>query len=839
MYRLFSSGKLLCSCTLVLLALFCFPMIHAQSVQTPTQFLGYPLGSKFTPHYKIVNYFHSVAQAKSDVVKLEKYGETYEGRELLLTYISSPENLKNLEAIRQNNLAVASTNPGSAAADAPVIVWLSYNVHGNEASSSEAAMQTLFALVDPANSQTKEWLRNTVVIIDPCLNPDGRDRYANWYNSVVGKSLDVHSQSREHSEPWPGGRTNHYNFDLNRDWAWQTQVESQQRLLKYNQWLPQVHVDFHEQSFNQPYYFAPAAEPFHEVITPWQREFQTSIGRNNAKYFDANGWLYFTRERFDLFYPSYGDTYPTYNGSIGMTFEQGGGGRAGLGVITQNGDTLTLLDRLTHHYTTGLSTIEVASQNRARLINEFRKFFDDSRAGKGNANKTYVITTNNRDKLAGVEDVLQKNGIAYGLLSSPSFKGLNYRTGREERAEVKRYHLAISTAQPRSVMAKVLLEQSSALVDSLTYDITAWSLPFAHDVDAYAVKDNLPMRKVDSIVAQKPVSASTYGYLVNYQSFQGAKFLSRLLSNNIKVRFSEKPFTYRGKAYERGTLIILNKGNIPKLQEVLNKMVEGSFVQLEPIESGFMDKGPDVGSSDVRFIRAPKVAMLTGEQVSSLSAGEIWHLFEQSLEYPLTLINAADLGRASLRDFTVLIVPDGTYRTLTDKVTTDKLKEFVRTGGKIIALEQAVKQLAGGDWDIKAREDKEEEKTDYGLLRQYENRERDLATGSIPGAIYRVQLDNTHPLAFGYPETYYTLKQDAAAYEFIKQGWNVGYLKKDNYISGFAGVKVKNKLKDALVFGVQELGTGSVVYLADDPLFRLFWENGKLLFCNAVFLVGQ
>ena len=813
-----------------------------QTLQSPEQFLGYPLGSRYTPHYKIVSYFKAVAQARPDIMRVEKYGETYEGRELLLTYIASPENFKNMESIRLNNLRLAGLTKDKAAPvtlDAPAIVWLSYNVHGNETSSSEAAMMTLYSLADPNNSRSKAWLNNTVVIIDPCLNPDGRDRYVNWFTSVAGKDANPLPQAREHSEPWPGGRSNHYNFDLNRDWAWQTQVETQQRIKKYNQWMPHVHVDFHEQSVNAPYYFAPAAEPFHEVITPWQRSFQTAIGKNNAKYFDEKGWLYFTKERFDLFYPSYGDTYPTYNGAIGMTFEQGGNSRAGLTVLTDNGDTLTLLDRLTHHYTTGLSTIETASGSAAQVVTEFKKFFDDSRTGKGNVNKAYIVTTDNRDKLSSVEDVLSKNGIEYGLMSSTNFKGTNYRTGKEETGKLKKYHLAISTAQPRSVMARVLLEPSSNLSDSNTYDITAWSLPFAHDVDAYAVKDAISIKNVDSIVAQKPFAPSTYGYLVKYQSFQGARLLASLLKHNVKVRFAEKPFTYQGKAYDRGTLIVLRSGNVPDLHNVISKLAQGTFAEVDPLSTGFMEKGPDVGSQDVRFIKMPKVALVTGEQTSSLAAGEIWHLFDQALDFPLTLINARDLGRVSLNPFNVFIVPNGMYANLFDRNTSDKLKEFVRGGGKLIAMENALEQMAGGDWELKMKETKTEDKSDYAALKKYDNRERDQLPESIPGAIYRVDLDNTHPLAFGYPEHYYTLKQDATVYEYLKSGWNVGVLKKDNYVTGFAGSQVKNKLKDTMEFGVKEMGSGSIVLFADDPLFRLFWENGKLLFCNAVFLVGQ
>ncbi|HYM94411.1 MAG TPA: M14 family zinc carboxypeptidase [Chitinophagaceae bacterium] len=287
------------------LLLFVIAAAKAQ-LKSPEEFLGYKIGSHYTPHWKIVSYFNYVASNAPATVKLQQYGETNEGRPLILAFLSSPENMQRLENIRINNLRLANLAKDKKIAaiedNAPAIVWLSYNVHGNEASSSEAAMLVLYALADSSNTQTKEWLKNTVVVIDPCLNPDGRDRYVNWFNSIAGKNYNPQLTAREHREPWPGGRTNHYNFDLNRDWAWQTQKESQQRMKVYRQWLPQIHVDYHEQSVNAPYYFAPAAQPFHDVISQWQRDFQVTIGKNNAKYFDANDWLFYTKEEFDIFY---------------------------------------------------------------------------------------------------------------------------------------------------------------------------------------------------------------------------------------------------------------------------------------------------------------------------------------------------------------------------------------------------------------------------------------------------------------------------------------------------------------------------------------------------------
>jgi hypothetical protein len=381
----------------LLVLMGCFYAAGAQKLQSPSEFLGYQLGTRFTYHYRILEYFKYVAQASKNV-KLQSYGTTTEGRPLMVAFIGSAENINRLETVRKYNRSLTGLDKSAPIADPPVVVWLSYNVHGNEPASAEAAMQTLYDVVNPANARISSWLKNTLVVIDPCLNPDGREHYINYYNQVGGSVPDINPISREHAEPWPGGRTNHYYFDLNRDWAWQVQKESQERVGLYNQWLPQVHVDFHEQDYNSPYYFAPAAEPFHRLITPWQREFQTIIGKNNAKYFDQSGWMYFTREEFDLLYPSYGDTYPLYNGAIGMTYEQGGI-NGGLAILTQNGDTLTLADRIAHHASNGLSTIETASRYAPKLLTEYQKFFNDSRTNPPGEYKTYVIKNDNPDKM--------------------------------------------------------------------------------------------------------------------------------------------------------------------------------------------------------------------------------------------------------------------------------------------------------------------------------------------------------------------------------------------------------------------------------------------------------
>ncbi|MBC7828401.1 MAG: zinc carboxypeptidase [Chitinophagaceae bacterium] len=840
--------------TLFFLIFLIISVIAHSQPQSPDQFLGYKLGSRYTPHFQVVNYFKYIAASVTGMVKLEQYGETNEGRPLLLAYIASSENSSRFEAIRMNNLRLAGVALDKMAPDinGPAIIWLSYNVHGNETSSSEAAMLTIYELVNPANNRAKEWLKNTVVIIDPCINPDGRDRYVNWYNGVIGKNANPQPFVREHIEPWPGGRSNHYYFDLNRDWAWQTQVETQSRIVKYNQWLPHVHVDFHEQGYNAPYYFAPAAEPFHDVITAWQREFQTMIGRNNAKYFDENGWLYFTKERFDLFYPSYGDTYPTYKGAIGMTYEQGGSSRAGTAVINGDGDTLTLWDRLYHHYTTGIATIEITSLNANRVVQEFKKYFDKARSAPAGEYKAYVIKTDEGDKINRLKKLLDRNGIDWAYSNAAGLSGFNYFSSKIENFKAGVGDIVVNANQTHSNLLNVLFERNSRLSDSATYDITAWSIPYVYGLQTYGLDNYVTATsKTDPALLNDPSSSRVaYAYAIKWNGLHSARFLSELMKKGIKARYAEQPFYMKGKAFEKGTLLVTrtsNAGYNNILEKLVREAAQIAGIEYTPVETGFVDKGFDVGSDKVRIIKAPKVALIAGENISSLSMGEIWHFFDVQIQYPVNIVWVNDLNRNILKEIDVLIFPDGNYRYFIEKQMNDALKEWVISGGKIIAMENVVAQMARSEWGIKLKETddkkdskKDDKKEDYSTLKRYENRERDYIPNNNPGSIFKVELDNSHPLAFGYPDYYYTIKQDDNIYEFFKEGgWNVGFIKKNNFVTGFTGSKTKDKLKDGLLFGVQDMGRGSIIYLSDNPIFRSFWENGKLMFANAVFLVGQ
>ncbi len=800
----------------------------SQTLQSPSEFLGYELGSEFTRHHQVVEYYKYLAHIASDRVKLIEYGKTNERRPLIVAYISTAENIGDLESIRKEHIknTIGEGSPTKA------IVWLSYNVHGNESVSTEASMQTIYELLTSKAS----YLENTVVIMDPCINPDGRDRYVNWYNQFKNTPNNIDPNSKEHHEGWLNGRSNHYMFDLNRDWAWLTQIESQQRIKVFNQWLPHVHVDFHEQGVNNPYYFAPAAEPFHEVVTDFQRDFQVTIGKNHAKYFDANGWFYFTKEVFDLLYPSYGDTFPTYNGGIGMTYEQGGSGHAGLGVKTIIGDTLTLQDRIAHHLTTGLSTVEVASKNSERLNKEFKKFYRE----KNFKYKSYVMN-GDPDKIEAITSLLKSHEIKYGFAKEGLVKGHLYNSGKLGTLKTTSTSLVVSTNQAKGTLAQVLMEPNTKLSDSLTYDITAWSLPYAYGLESIASQtlvDSSPSgHGVSQPTPETIITEDNYAYVSDWTSMKDARFLTALIKENIRVRFAKNPFRVEGKKFDRGSLII-TKGdnkNHKDFVETLSRVAYNNKTLLTPANTGFVEKGNDFGSSYVPMITDTKIAMLSGEPTNTLEFGEIWHFFEQQLQYPLTILDTEYYDEVDINEYDVLILPNGWYSKFFNESRLEELKKFVSNGGKLIALEGAIKGIIG-EHGFKIKE-KEVKKDSTETILPYEEAEREDIKNAITGAIFKTKVDSTHPLAYGYGDEYFTIKLSDYAFENLDTG-TVVYLEKDTTpISGFAGSEAKKKIANTLIFGVEDLDKGQVIYMVDNPLFRGFWENGKLFFVNALFMV--
>lgn len=830
--------------------LFSFNVLSAQKLLSPEEFLPHKYGEQFTPHHLVVDYFKHVA-ANSPNVKFIEYGKTNESRPLIVCIVSSPENMARLESIRAENMA--RTNGTASVVKNPVaIVWYSMNVHGNEPASSETSMSLLYSMVDPNRADTKNFLKNTVLIIDPCVNPDGYSRYTHWYIGASEKNPDPDAEAREHREPWPGGRVNHYLFDLNRDWAWLTQIESQQRMKLFQQWMPQIVVDYHEMGYKQSYYFAPAAEPFHKFITPFQREMQKTIGKNNAKAFDAHGWLYFTKEEFDLFYPSYGDTYPTYNGGIGMTYEQGGIG-AGRLIQLDNGNYLSLKDRIAHHFATGIATLETASQNSAALCTNFEQFYKNNLAGNVGTYKTYIIpNTNNQASLTNFTDLLSKHNIAWGHPKvGKSVLAYNYNTGKEEIQTVKTSDWAISMSQSRATLAGILLNPDNVLSDSSTYDITAWSLPMAFGLNALATKEKFDV-ETDTFSLRKMALNNTrdsaYAYAINWQSLNDGKLVSALLNRGVKLRVNSAPIQLQGKTLQRGTIIALRNDNVDlggRFDREIAFNAGINKIDVTPIMSGFSDAGPDLGSGRVELLVRPSVALLQDDDVDNHSYGQLWHFFEQDLNMNVMQIKLSDFNRFKWSRFNVLCLTDGNYANL-DAGKIERIKQWVNEGGRLILIGDALhpfedkKGFELTKFASKKDKDAAEESENQNNLKKrfmhYDEFERDGLSDNNPGSIVSVKLDNSNPLAYGMTESYFSLKTSSDVYQPLKNCYNVGILNANGPSAGFVGARAKSALAGSMVFAVQNARSGSIIYMVDNPVYRAFWYNGKFLMCNALFM---
>ncbi len=767
-------------------------------------------------------------------MQLKTYGETAEKRPLIAAIISTPENIAKIEQLKKVHQDLLKD-------EKIAIVWMSYNVHGNESAGTEAALLTAYELL----TNKQEWLKNTVVILDPCINPDGRDRYVNWYYQMVGQHPNEARNTREHDEPWPSGRPNHYLFDLNRDWAWNTQIETQQRLKLYNEWLPHVHIDFHEQGINDPYYFAPAAEPYHEVISNWQRGFQNGLGKNHARYFDEKGWLYFTKEIFDLLYPSYGDTYPTYCGAVGMTYEQGGSGRAGLTVTGENGKQVTLRDRLIHHHTTGLSSVEYSHLQADKLIGEFREYV---------TNKTFkyksFVLEGNPEKMGELTQLLDAHEISYSFGKDGQIKGYDYVRQKEESWKLNDRHLIVSTMQKKGALVNVLFEPQTFLSDSLTYDITAWSLPYAYGLNALATEQLIEGQKRNTTEVVNALSPNAYGYLIPWNSVKSARLLVQLQQKNLLVREAELPFKLNGKEFDRGTLIVLRSDNPKGYDTTLAQLANELGIEITGTMTGMVEQGADFGSSYVKIIPKPRILLLCGETTSSLNVGEVWHFMDVGLDCPIDIVDASVFSTEELDRYTTFILPEGDFSHWKNDGTIAGISDWVRKGGKLIVIGAALSSFndsngfeltakPSSDKEVDEENGKKEEKHEHPRI-AYEKQEREAISSTITGAILECKLDATHPLAFGYKNNYATLKLSAESYQWLEEGNNVCYLdKKPKVLGGFIGHKVKNQLDESLIFGTQNMGSGMVVYMVDNPLFRGFWQNGKLFFANALFMTNN
>lgn len=867
-------------------------------IPSPQSVIGHEVGEQFTHFFQAEQYYKAMAQS-SVRVKLVKYGETNEHRALYLLLISSPENLKRIEEIQRNIQRLSDPRKtDTAAADAiikttPPICWLGYNVHGNESSSAEAALLVVYRLAAGNDPDTQFILDNSIVIVDPLLNPDGRERYVNFYDQMEGKHPNKDPNAAEHRELWPGGRYNHYLFDLNRDWVWQTQRETQARTRMYLQWNPQVHVDFHEMSANSSYFFPPDAAPINANIASQVLKWLKIFGTANAKAFDAKGWPYFTREDFDLFYPAYGDSWPSFHGAIGMTYEQGGGGFGGLHIKLQDKTELTLKSRVEHHVMTSMATMMTTAQNREALLRDYYLNIKGTlEEGQRGPVRAYLIPpSNDSERITALINLLRAQGIEISQATQTFTAEAvhDYFGGTPGRKEFPAGTYIIDVAQPYGRLVRALLEPEAAMKAKFFYDITAWSMPLAFGVESFytGAPVNPPMKPVQKaeFTGGGIDAKARVAYLFEWKTNTAARLLARLLQEDIHVAVALKPFTLQGHPFDRGTLVVQVAKNPESLHEKIAAAAKEFNLTVTAMSTSLVQEGIDLGSNYVQHVRKPKIAVVTGDPVSPTEYGAVWNLFDNQYDISFTPIRVAQLRSVDLRPYNVLLFLDdlGTgrgYSQALDKSTVEKLKSWVHDGGTFIGVKGgavfATDKRSGlssvtyhyvlkRDEEARINEEKtaqaaapaatpssattappaakdeaskkqNEEKELAEKLKTWDEKEVDAQTDRIPGALMKIRLDNTHPLAFGYGKEVVVANMTSPILELTSKGDNVGYYPKDNFkVSGFITEDNLKKFPNTAYLIREDQGRGHVILYADDPNFRSFWEGTSRLFLNSIF----
>ena len=849
-----------------------------QKIPTPKQVIGYELGDKYTSHGKIEKYIFALQGAAPERVKVFPYGETYEGRTLYIVVISSKENLNRLEEIRGNiqklsdPRIISMLEAEKIIKTSPAIAWLSYGVHGNEASSPEAALDVMYQLISRDDEEIKSLLQNVVVVIDPLLNPDGHERYVNFQITRTGiKPVDDRAAA-EHSEDWPSGRSNHYYFDLNRDWAWLTQKETQARIKVYQEWKPQVHADYHEMGYNSSYFFFPPFKPVNKNIPKNTVEWAEIYGKANAAAFDAKGWSYWSGEVFDLFYPGFGDSWPSLNGAIGMTYEQAG--QVGVRVKRNDETILTLKDRIAHHAATSIATIKATSDNREKRLRDFHQFFKDAIEEGGNGSvKAYIVDpTKDPAKAAKMITLLQNQGVEVSRAQNDfSLDGLS--TYFQKKTNSKKFpsgSYIINLNQPAKHLIMTLMEEEPAMSDTFFYDISTWALPIAYGVETYwtGKQFSVTAEKIQSVVPPNGSiigSKANYAYVCKWNSNDAIKALIWLLQNDYKVHVAMKEFTVGDQKFGRGSIIIPVSGNQKDIHERMQELAQKYNINIYPAQSGYTEQGINLGSDRAVRLKKPKIIVATNTPVSSESFGAIWAMFDNQYGIDFIPMKLDRLRSIDLHDYTAIILPDDWgngygYKSQLDSSAVQKIKTWIAGGGTFIGIEGGaafasgsigkiasvkIKEKKKGDEKKDEKKDdkkdgKKEEKLSEEELEKrmtVEERERKQRLENIPGTMMRVKLDNSHPLGFGYDSIITVLKTGNTIYELSSNGYNVGIYTKSPRLSGYMS-KENEKMSEETPFLVHEqLGAGNVILFADDPNFRLFWENLNRLFLNSVLLM--
>jgi hypothetical protein len=837
------------------------------NIPSPADFLEYELGEALTLYAHVEQYIKTVAEL-SDRVDIHTYGTTYEGRKLYRLAISSSENISNLESIRQKNLQIMDpvNNPNVDIGDAPVFMSFSYNIHGNETSSTEAAMQVIYRLAAANDAKTLEMLQEAVTIIYPCINADGRDRYVYWYKGSKRSVLGKEANDLEHYAPFPNGRTNHYWFDLNRDWIWGVHPESRGHTGEYVKWMPHLHTDYHEMGYNSNYFTMPGTTPRNKLLPDDYEALSDTIGQANIDAFNEYKVNYFTREAFDFFYPGYGSSYPSVMGAIGMLVEQGGisGGRA---IETDDGYVLTLRQRVYDHYRTSIATLAKAVDQRELFINYSRNANTPSQ-GKSKT-KTYVVKKNDSPYLSEFLAVMNRHEVEVKQLKSKVTKNAaSYIDGVTDAVQFNKGDYVISTNQSKHLFIHSIMARNLAIEDSVMYDMSSWALPLAFNLDAYEseVDFGTDLADLSMWTAYPPLdmqvdSDEAYAVTINWKQRSAPKVLSKLLLKDYRVRVATEPFSKDGINYDAGTIVILIGRNLDKKMELgsdLEEIRKQSFFEYTVHKTGRMDSGLDLASNKVRPIKKPKIGMLVGPPFNTYTSGQIYFLFDQETEYPIERIRTEVLqqtaypkfgqryGLADLMDYDVIILPGGGsgLGQILDEENQVLWKQWIQAGGIVIATESAAEFFTKKKSQIGSVELNESEKDTSVEASTLHFKDRETYRGhkNVPGSAVNSMVDTSHPLGFGLDKELFTLKFGNVS---LKPATNfhsvVRYAESpsDLLVAGYMNEENKGLLNGNTSAGFLPMGRGGIVYLLDNTQYRMFWRGPSRMMQNAAFFLQR
>jgi hypothetical protein len=810
------------------------------AIPKPKDVIYHEVGEWHVTHDRLVNYMKAMATAAPDRVKLETMGLTYESRPQVLLIITSPKNHQRLEEIRQQHVKL--TDPSQSASldieNMPIVVYIGHSIHGNESSGANASLLTAYYLAAAQGKQIDDLLENVVILFDPSFNPDGLQRFSTWANQHKSKNLVSDPASREFNEVWPGGRFNHYWFDLNRDWLPAVHVESQNRLSWFHKWKPNILTDHHEQGSNATFFFQPGVPSRVNPLTPEKnQELTGKLGKFHAAFLDRIGSMYFTKENYDDFYYGKGSTYPDVQGCIGILFEQA----SSRGHLQQTANGLLSFPfTIRNQFVTALSTLEGARTLRKEFLSFQRDFFKNSVAESATAAvKGYVFGDATTKQVSQqFISMLKRHQIeVYHLGGKIKADGYDFDPGNS---------YIVPANQPQYRLIRGIFDKTLEYKDSLFYDITAWTLPLAFglpyaELNAAQYAGALGQRydQIPLTLGSVQGGKSEYAYLIGWNELNSPKLLYSLLDNNIRVRVGSRPFTLSidgaAKEFSYGVLMVPVVGqskNSTELYDWMQKAAAQNGITITAINSGQALAGVDLGSNKFMNITKPTVAMLVGSGVNATDAGEVWHLLDQRMNIPCTHLEQDVFNGVSVDKYNTLIMVGGSYNELNK----EKLKAWVSAGGTLVLMEEAVTWAAqNGITDVKFKRAKSA--TDSTQKLTYIDREQIAGAQQVSGAIFSAEADLSHPLAYGYTRKNISLfKANRVFMEKSKSPYATPFYYGSKPLqSGWVSRENADVIKNSAAVIVNTVGNGRVINIADNPNFRAFWLGGSKLFLNAIF----